>query len=117
MKTTLLMMMTLLLGTAGIAHAHTHLEKAVPADNAVLASSPEQIVLEFSEPTRLTAASVQKVGDKEVTKLGPLPKEPAAKISIPIQTLGPGKYVMNWRVIGDDNHVMAGVLRFAVQAK
>ena len=109
--------MPILLATAGVAQAHTHLEKVVPADNAVLATAPEQIVLEFSEPTRLTAASVQKAGDKAVTKLGPLPKEPAAKISIPVQTLGPGKYVMNWRVIGDDNHVMAGVLHFSVQAK
>ena len=42
---------------SGVVHAHTHLEKAMPADNSVLASPPSELMLHFSEATRLMAAS------------------------------------------------------------
>jgi methionine-rich copper-binding protein CopC len=102
---------------AGVAQAHTHLEKAMPADNSVLASSPSQIMLHFSTATRLTALSIQKEGDKEAKSITALPKEPSAALSVPVAALAPGKYVVNWRVVGSDNHVMSGVLHFTVTAK
>jgi methionine-rich copper-binding protein CopC len=101
----------------GIAQAHTHLEMAMPADNSVLASPPTQIMLHFSEAARLTALSIQKEGDKESKSISPLPKEPSAALSVPVTPLAPGKYVVNWRVVGDDNHVMSGALHFTVTAK
>lgn len=103
--------------TSSMAHAHAHLEKATPADNAVLTDAPGKVVLEFSEAARLTALSIKKDGDKDSTKLGPLPKEPAATLSMPLSLLSPGKYVVDWRVVGDDNHVMSGKLHFELKAK
>ena len=102
---------------AGAAQAHTHLESATPADNAVLASAPSQVTLRFSEPTRLTALTIQKEGEKEPHRLQSLPKEQAKELNAPLAPLGAGKYTLNWRAIGADNHVMSGELHFSVAAK
>jgi len=100
-----------------VARAHTHLEKATPADNAVLAEAPQQLSLEFSKVARLTAVTLQREGDAQATKVTPLPKELAAKQTVSLQSLAPGKYLVNWRVVGEDNHVMAGKLHFTIKSK
>ena len=106
----------LLFALAGVAQAHTHLTKSMPEDKSVLTSPPSQLMLNFSEATRLTALTLQKEGDKEASKLGPLPKEAAADFTLPLQPLPPGAYTINWRVVGDDNHIMNGVLHFVVKS-
>ena len=106
----------LLFALAGVAQAHTHLTKSTPEDKSVLFSPPQQLLLHFSAATRLTALTLQKEGDKEGSKLGPLPKEAAADFTLPLKTLTPGSYTVNWRVVGDDNHIMNGVLKFTVKS-
>lgn len=101
----------------GIAQAHTHLEMAMPADNAVLADPPANLMLHFSAATRLTALSLQKEGDKEAKPVASLPKEASKAITVPLEPLSAGKYTVNWRVVGNDNHVMSGALTFTVQPK
>jgi methionine-rich copper-binding protein CopC len=101
----------------GMAQAHTHLEMAMPADNAVLAAPPTNLMLHFSEATRLTALSLQKEGEKDAKPIASSPKEAAKAITVPLEPLSPGKYTVNWRVVGNDNHVMSGALKFTVQPK
>ena len=101
----------------GTAQAHTHLEMAMPADNAVLTDPPANLMLHFSEATRLTALSIKKEGEKEAKSVASLPKEASKAITVPLEPLSPGKYTVNWRVIGNDNHVMSGALKFTVQPK
>jgi len=98
------------------AHAHTHLEKSIPADKAVLDKSPTEVMLHFSEPTKVTAISWQRKGESEQHKLGNLPKDPSAHITVALETLLPGEYTLEWRALGDDNHVMKGTLHFTVSA-
>lgn len=106
-----------LLLTLGVAQAHTHLKSSMPADKAVLAEAPKQVMLHFSEKTRLTAVTIQKEGDKTETALSGLPKEPAADVTLPVAIAAPGAYKVNWRALGADNHVMSGSIRFTVGAK
>jgi len=105
-----------LLAVVGAAHAHTKLTKSNPADNAVVAGAPTQLSLEFSKVARLTAVTLQKEGEQDAVKLGPLPKALATAQTVPLTALGPGKYLVNWRVVGEDNHVMSGKLHFTIQA-
>ena len=114
MKTTLATLLFGALATTGMANAHTHLESSTPADKAVLHESPKELMLHFSEPTKLTAVTLQKEGEGEAHKLAPLPKEPTAAASIRLQTLAQGEYTVEWRAVGDDNHVMKGVLHFTI---
>ena len=102
-----------LLLTAGAALAHAHLQKAVPADGAVLKEAPSNVVLTFSEPAKLTACWLEKTGEPSI-KIGGLPDSPAREISVPVPQLKPGAYVMSWRVVGGDGHVMGGQLKFSV---
>jgi hypothetical protein len=115
MKTSrILILGAALLVSSSIVQAHTHLEKAVPADNSVLADPPSQIMLHFSEATRLTALSIQKEGDEESAITSVLPKESAQALTVPITPPAPGTYLISWRAIGKDKHVMSGTLHFTV---
>ena len=105
------------LAAAGMAHAHTHLAKASPADNAVLSEAPRELSLEFSKVARVTAITLQREGDAQATKVSPLPKSLATKQTIPLMALAPGKYLVNWRVVGEDDHVMSGKLHFTIKAR
>jgi methionine-rich copper-binding protein CopC len=105
----------LLLGCSAVALAHTHLVKAIPADGSTLTASPAKFVLTFAEPVKMTALSLQK--DAEAAKkIGPLPTAPAAEVSVPAPKLAAGKYVLSWRAVGDDGHVMPGKVRFTIGA-
>lgn len=117
MKTRVLIAAAATFALSGIAHAHTHLKSSMPADKAVLAKPPSEIMLHFSEPTRLTALSIGRHGEKEQKDLSPLPKEASADFSVPAGSLTPGKYTVKWRALGADNHVMSGALQFTVSAK
>jgi copper transport protein len=102
-----------LLGFVALAVAHTHLVKSVPANGATLTESPAKFVLTFAEPAKLTALSLQK-DSGPAQKLGPLPTTAAAEISMPAPQLKTGKYVLSWRVVSDDGHIMPGTLSFTV---
>jgi methionine-rich copper-binding protein CopC len=97
------------------AHAHAHLQKSSPADNSVITASPPILELHFSEPARLTALSIQK-GEEPKQNLARLPATAAQQVTVPLPPLTPGTYWVVWRVISDDGHVMAGVLRFTLSA-
>lgn len=99
--------------TAALAHAH--LEKAVPANGASLGASPANVVLTFSEAARLTACWIQKNGGAK-QKIGSLPTSPSSQIAVPLTQLEPGTYVVSWRVVGDDGHVLPGQIQFTVSA-
>ncbi|HEV3182602.1 MAG TPA: copper resistance CopC family protein [Steroidobacteraceae bacterium] len=94
------------------AHAHAHLTAAVPAEGSA-GKAPEHVVLTFSEAARITAMTLQREGE-EARKLSPLPTEMAARITVPLPKLLPGKYTLSWRVVGDDGHVVPGALHFTV---
>jgi len=93
--------------------AHTHLVKAVPADGSTVTVSPPKFVLTFAEPAKLTVLSLQKDAEP-AKKIGPLPTASSAEISIPAPQLAAGKYVLSWRAVGDDGHVMPGKVTFTV---
>ncbi len=101
------------LALAAAAQAHTHLKQSAPAEGSVVTAAPTNIVLTFSESARVTALTVQKEGEA-AQKLAPLPSTPAEQVTVPAPKLAPGKYVVNWRVVSDDNHIMSGKLHFTI---
>ncbi len=102
---------------ASAALAHTQLQATVPADAAMIAQAPANVELTFSEPVRLTALSIQKDGERKQS-LGPLPSEATEAFSIPLPaTTDDGHYVVAWRALSEDTHVMNGEFMFAVGAE
>ena len=103
---------SLLMAVAINAQAHTHLAGSVPADKSRVAA-PAAIELTFSEAARVTALTLQK-GSEEPVALKPLPSKAEAHLSVPVSGLAAGDYVVNWRVVGEDGHVMSGKFGFTV---
>ncbi len=103
----------LLIGAGSLAFAHTHLVRSTPADRTTVAAAPAKFVLTFAEPVKLTALSL-RTDSEPATKIGPLPATASAEISIPAPPLAPGRYVLSWRAMGDDGHVMSGQISFNV---
>jgi copper transport protein len=102
-----------LLSWGALAFAHARLVKADPADGSIVKVAPTKFVLTFGESAKLTKLTLQKDAEP-ATKIGPLPTEASAEISIPAPKLAPGKYVLSWRVVGGDGHILPGKLSFTV---
>jgi copper transport protein len=103
----------LLVSWGALALAHARLLKADPADGSTLKVAPAKFVLTFGEPVRLTMLTLRKDAEP-AKKLGPLPTDAAAEISIPAPKLASGKYILSWRVVGSDGHVLPEELSFTV---
>jgi len=102
---------------AGAALAHTELKATFPADAAMITEAPGNVELFFSEPVRLTALSIQK-DDERKQSLGPLPSETTESFSVALPAMtDDGHYVVTWRALSEDTHVMNGEFMFAVGAE
>ena len=102
----------LLTAIAVTAQAHTHLERSTPADKSRV-KAPAAIELHFSEAAKLTALALKK-GTDAAQPIKPLPTGMLADFSIPVPALAAGDYVVSWRVLSDDGHVMSGKFGFTV---
>jgi copper transport protein len=113
MKITRIACALVLIGCSALAFAHARLIKADPANGSTVKAAPTKFVLTFGEPAKLTVLSLQKDAEP-AKKIGPLPTEASAEISVPAPKMQPGKYILSWRVVGDDGHVLPGKLTFNV---
>jgi copper transport protein len=113
MKITRIACALVLIGCSALAFAHARLIKADPANGSTVKAAPTKFVLTFGEPAKLAVLSLQKDAEP-AKKIGPLPTEASAEISVPAPKMQPGKYILSWRVVGDDGHVLPGKLTFNV---
>jgi methionine-rich copper-binding protein CopC len=88
-----------------------------PVHDAVLSRPPERIMLRFNSKIekRLTRVSLTAGNGAPVA----LPVatggfEAPDRLVIPLQPLGPGIYVLRYRVLAADGHITEGALRFRV---
>ena len=98
----------------GNALAHTNLSSSIPSDGSTT-SAPSEIVLEFSDAVRLTSIAL-KGGSGDSVALGKRPSGPAKVFRVKIEgSVTPGDYVVSWRSISSDSHVVSGEIRFTVE--
>jgi len=113
MKILPLVLFSITILNAHSASAHTALAQTVPADGATISAAPESAELRFSAPVRLTALSVQMDG-AEKRSLGPLPSEATEQFTVTLPALEPGHYIVSWRAMSEDTHVMSGEFMFTL---
>jgi copper resistance protein C len=94
--------------------AHSALEKAAPADGAVLERSPPAIELQFKDPVRLTSVVVV-AAQKPARKLSFSPGASAAKFAIAEPNLAAGRNEIQWKALARDGHVVSGSLIYNVK--
>ena len=110
--------------------AHARLVRSTPANQARLAAPPEQVELWFSElledgfnsvevvqAAELTATPRTNLARDALARGAPVvDRDDRTHMTVPVQELGPGDYVVEWRVLSRDGHSAAGRFTFRVQA-
>jgi len=99
-----------------LAMAHSTLKQSAPANGAVLKTAPAEFMLMFNGAAKVTKLTLQKKGDAEEQKLGPLPSDAAQHFAIAAPKLGPGEYTLRYRSVSADNHIMSGTVKFSINA-
>ena len=103
---------------AAPASAHAELESTDPAQSAVLAAAPRQVVLHFGEPVEIEFGSLRvfTAAGRRVDEGGahhPAGQGSAVAVGLPAR-LPVGTYVVAWRVVSDDSHPVHGGFVFSV---
>ncbi len=110
----LTLFITVFLATLGLpAQAHTVLSSSVPAENSIETIAPKNIALGFSTEVRLTAFSVEDNNGK-IIDLGTMPTTMQQEFSISAPIIPPGTYIVKWRAVGADMHIVSGEFQFVV---
>ncbi|MBW0106279.1 copper resistance CopC family protein, partial [Pseudonocardia sp. KRD291] len=113
---TVLTALTLLLASAP-AWAHTELVRSTPAANSAVATAPSAVALTFSEEISPDLATITVTGpDGQRYESGP-PTASGETLSLSLRPLGPaGAYRVDYRVVSDDGHPVAGAVPFTLTA-
>ncbi len=107
--------LVMMLGSANPAFAHDQLLSSEPAQAAVLASSPAQVALEFSDNVLTVGAVILVVDQGGKDWAGGAPTLEGPMVSVPIDgSLPDGAYEARWRVVSSDGHPISGIVPFTV---
>jgi copper transport protein len=99
---------------AGPAEAHAMLLESTPADGAVLAAAPAEILLRFDEPVRPIRVAVLDSAGQAINGIDrPQARDNTLILSLP-KGMAPGGYVVSYRVTSLDSHVVAGAFVFSI---
>lgn len=105
------------LALAPAALAHARLLDSTPANLAVLPAAPLTVTLRFDDAVVAVpgAAAIRNGGGGSVLA-GP-ERTKGSVVTVPLKPgLRDGDYTVRWRVLGDDGHLIEGVLAFGVGA-
>src|SRR5262245_54977957 len=97
----IMLLLSLLFGSEA-AHAHSVLLDTVPADGAVLATAPPEVVLRFNEPVSPVTVRVLTIDARPIAD-GANARTENSSINLPLPPdLPNGTYVVSYRVISLD---------------
>ena len=124
------LLLTILVILPMAANAHSPLSASTPKDGEVLNVPPGEIVMEFKSPAKLIKVELMKVKRNQGNSFfgalfggddgEPLPLGKSFLMSmnkrqiIPMPSLARGDYLLLWRAMGEDGHVIKGELTFKV---
>jgi methionine-rich copper-binding protein CopC len=98
------------------AHAHTPLVSSEPAAGATVAAPVQRLAFTFGGDVRLTAVTLTDAAGAKHAVEDP-PATVATKFELAVRKpLDAGAYVVDWRAVGADTHVVSGEIRFEVAA-
>ncbi|GHO97355.1 hypothetical protein KSF_074030 [Reticulibacter mediterranei] len=93
---------------------HAALLRSDPADGSVLARTPGEIRLWFSEPVQLVGQSIMVFAPSgAAVELGTV-QERNGEVSVPLKVAVAGTYLVNWQIISQDTDPVSGSFVFSV---
>lgn len=114
----LLLMACLALAAPRPASPHAIVLESSPVHDEVLARAPLQVTLRFNSriEKRFTRVTLASADQTPVAVPVAMPDADAMpdRLTIPLRPLGPGVYVLRYRVLAVDGHITEGALRFTV---
>ena len=103
----------MLLSATALSFSHSVVSNSDPENGAHLNAAPERLEVSFSKPTRVIKASITH--DKnDQNKLTLSTKEPTKLIRFSPAPKDAGNYVVEWRALSEDGHVLKGSLEFSI---
>lgn len=97
------------------AFAHSPLEVTIPANESVIAEVPSEISMDFKGDIRLTRVSITHADHPSVDLDLDSFDGFISDYAIPLQPMGSGVYLIEWRGLGADGHPMNGSFSFTVE--
>ena len=95
------------------ASAHNVLKSSTPAGGSMLDRSPSELALDFNGQVRLVKLSLKR--SDESIEVGFKPDLTAAtSFIVPVPELASGAYSLEFSVIGEDGHTVAGHFNFGI---
>lgn len=98
--------------------AHAVLVKSVPAQRASLVEPPPRVELWFNErlePAYSKASVTNEAGAQVDLRDVAVSAEDPRRLSVSLPPLAPGRYVVSFRVLSVDGHVVESRLTFTVK--
>ena len=99
-----------------VAHAHSTLVRALPTARSTVKAPPERVQLWFSERLEpaYSSASVWQANQRLDRGDAAVSPQDDKLLTVPLSALAPGKYVVRYRVLSVDGHVVEGNFPFTV---
>ena len=100
---------------ATTAVAHSPLDGTIPANEAIVSEMPAEVLMDFKGDIRLTRVTLTHAGSsaKNLDLAGQ--KTFTQEFTLPMEDVGPGAYVVEWRGLGADGHALNGKFSFTVK--
>jgi copper transport protein len=110
-------LLVVLISPASPASAHAALLQSEPASGSVLAESPAEVVLTFSEPVRIVPNRIHIFGPTGLKVESGKPTTEGVRLHIPMKkSTDRGTYLISYRVISADSHPVSGSIPFSIGA-
>ncbi len=111
-----------LCAVSGPAGAHSVVIESSPKEKEVLTRAPTEVVLRFSAKIEksLTRLSLSTSNGRMIPLPTPVEKsanEAPDRLVIPLPNLGPGEYLLRYKVLSTDGHATSGALRFSIVSR
>ena len=111
--------------------AHSPLDFSIPKNGALIENAPNELVLSFKSPAKLIKVKVAEIqstekssflkkilgtkGNNEFILQQDISKELNLSHILTLPELPPGKFIITWRAMGEDGHILKGSISFEIQ--
>ena len=102
--------------SAPAACAHDELTSMTPADRSSISTTPDEVVLHFTEPPLTVGLAVRVTGPTGDVQQGTARITGSDVVQPLLPTAPAGAYRVAWRVTADDGHASSGELTFTAGA-
>jgi len=106
----------LILGARTAAYTHSFPEQETPPAGATLTEPPAEVTIKYDAPIEKLFASLKVLNSGGQNVAGSPEVSPDGwKLSVPVHTLQPGEYTVQWGVVCIDTHHTEGSYSFTIE--